>query len=562
MAIISAGVIMNVIFAFVMATVAFCLGVEQMPCVVGQVIPGDPAWQADLRVGDKILEIAGKKMTQFRDLVAAISLGENDASKGVPVLVRRPGVKEPLSIVVTPDRSRGQFFIGVRPSYTPRLSADRKTWLVQKSYAVLPGSVADLTKPTFHAGDKIVQIGDAPIENFAQISAELVRQPNRKLAVTVERAMDDTAARSTEKTQRLTIQVAPNPMRTLGLVMKMGEIAAVQAGSPAVAAGIRPGDLILKVDGQPVADPLKLPEQLNKAAGKIVKLTVQRKAETLVVPIQARQPIEFSPPDTGDSPIDIASLGIAYRVLNQVDHVIKGSPAAKAGIAPEDVIVQAKLIPPGKEILRKLEFEQPEIDIPFNETNRNWPFLLRDLQVTLPGTRVELTVARSGQQQTAILQPVEDSEWYNPERGFFFEPMSFERKAEGFVDAVALGGQATLDEVTVVFRTVRALGTNQISPRKLGGPWLIIKTALAYADQGYSALLIFLTMLSANLAVLNFLPIPVLDGGHIVFLAYEGIRGKPANERVQVVLTYMGLIFILGLMVWVCGLDFGLISRR
>ena len=74
-------------------------------------------------------------------------------------------------------------------------------------------------------------------------------------------------------------------------------------------------------------------------------------------------------------------------------------------------------------------------------------------------------------------------------------------------------------------------------------------------------MLIFLCILSANLAVINFLPIPLLDGGHMVLLAWEGIRGKPANERVQVVLTYIGLIFILGLMAWVIGLDLGLIPR-
>ena len=65
----------------------------------------------------------------------------------------------------------------------------------------------------------------------------------------------------------------------------------------------------------------------------------------------------------------------------------------------------------------------------------------------------------------------------------------------------------------------------------------------------------FLTLLSANLAVINFLPIPLLDGGHMVLLAWEGIRGKPADERVQIVLTYLGLFFILGLMAWVIGLD-------
>ena len=138
----------------------------------------------------------------------------------------------------------------------------------------------------------------------------------------------------------------------------------MQADSPAAAAGIRPADLIVKVDGKSVDDPLTLPGQLNPAAGKIVNLTIRRKGETLVVPVRARRPVEFSPSEE-DSPIAVPSLGIAYRVLNQVDHVIDGSPAAKAGLQPEDVIVRAKRIPPAKEVLRKLEFEQAEIEIPF-----------------------------------------------------------------------------------------------------------------------------------------------------------------------------------------------------
>ena len=81
------------------------------------------------------------------------------------------------------------------------------------------------------------------------------------------------------------------------------------------------------------------------------------------------------------------------------------------------------------------------------------------------------------------------------------------------------------------------------------------------AKQGMGNLLVFLTLLSANLAVINFLPIPILDGGHMVFLTWEAIRGKPPDERVQLALTYCGLLIILALMVWVFGLDLGFFSR-
>ena len=84
---------------------------------------------------------------------------------------------------------------------------------------------------------------------------------------------------------------------------------------------------------------------------------------------------------------------------------------------------------------------------------------------------------------------------------------------------------------------------------------MIVAAAGSEASQGMGRFLLFLTLLSANLAVINFLPIPVLDGGHMMFLAYEGVTGKPVNERIQFQLTLVGLALILMLMVFVIGLD-------
>ena len=91
--------------------------------------------------------------------------------------------------------------------------------------------------------------------------------------------------------------------------------------------------------------------------------------------------------------------------------------------------------------------------------------------------------------------------------------------------------------------------------RSLGGPLTIAVAATMEASEGVSRLLVFLTLLSANLAVLNFLPIPVLDGGHMMFLLWEFVTGKPINERIAFVLTLIGFGFILGLMLFVVGLD-------
>ncbi len=260
MAIISAGVIMNVIFAFVMAVVAVSpwMGVPTPPCVVGGVLAGDPAWQVDLRPGDEILKIADKKMTQFRDLQSTIPLGEFDPKVGVPLSVRRPGVERTLKITVKPDRSLGAFFIGVTSGNTTRLRPDLRTWLIEKEHAVLPGSAADLAVPAFRNGDNVVRINDVPIGNYGRIEAELAQTADKRITVTVVRAVEDAQGKPTGKTEQIPIPVAPNPMRELGLVMKMGEITAIQDGSPAKAAGIKPGDRITQIDGGPAGDPMTL----------------------------------------------------------------------------------------------------------------------------------------------------------------------------------------------------------------------------------------------------------------------------------------------------------------
>jgi regulator of sigma E protease len=134
--------------------------------------------------------------------------------------------------------------------------------------------------------------------------------------------------------------------------------------------------------------------------------------------------------------------------------------------------------------------------------------------------------------------------------------------AKSLGDAFSLGGQETIDNLLMVYRFLQRIGQGRISFKMTAGPVGIAQMAGMKAQEGFSSFLLFLTMLSANLAVVNFLPIPVLDGGHMVFLAYEGIRGKPASERVIIAFTYAGLIFLLSLMLFVLSLDIGLISRR
>ena len=178
------------------------------------------------------------------------------------------------------------------------------------------------------------------------------------------------------------------------------------------------------------------------------------------------------------------------------------------------------------------------------------------MQFTSPETTVNFTFTGAGKaegREVSITPAPIPGVFYAP-RGFGFEAIKRIRTAKNFAEQVRYGWDETSDALTMVVRFLKKIGT-QVPATMLGGPGTIAAAAGGAASQGLSSLLIFLTMLSANLAVINFLPIPLLDGGHMMFLAYEGIRGRPANERVVVALHTIGFVFIISLMLFVIGLD-------
>lgn len=546
MAIISAGVIMNVIFAFLMAAVAYALGVEQAVSVVGKALPGGAAWRADLRPDDVILQIDGKDIDRFDDIRKSVPF--SDAAQGVSLTVQRAGEKKPFIKVLHPDRTGELPMIGLTPQKKPVLFQSESG-----EQFLQPGSAAVKIADRLQGGDRIAAIEGEKIERYSQVEAFMANHPDKPLQLTLERTLPAEKDRPAE-TKTETVTLPPQPMRTLGLVMEMGEIAAIQDDSPAKDAGLRVGDRILKRDGEPVGDPMRLPDILRRRTGETITLAVQREktAIPLLIEVKLRK-IDWAEPSVDKkSPVSIPQLGIAYRVLNRVAEVERGSPAAKAGIARGATIASATIIPPTDKTTIPKTIPQSQITYDFKEKT-SWPDFFFDLQLVDPESTVKLTL--TDKNEPVLLRSADAPGWFNPDRGLFFEPVTFFQQADGVAEALRLGATETWDSLTMVLRILRGMGSGQISPTNLGGPGTIIVYAYLSAKHGFATLLLFLTMLGANLAVLNVLPIPMLDGGHLVFLTYEGIRGKPANERVQIVLSVIGLFLLLGLMIFVIGLD-------
>jgi regulator of sigma E protease len=193
--------------------------------------------------------------------------------------------------------------------------------------------------------------------------------------------------------------------------------------------------------------------------------------------------------------------------------------------------------------------------------NPYWPVVFDTLQQVPVGTTVDVTVKRGDKKISKNLTPVSVDDLFVADRGFQFEPIERIRKATSLSEQAQYGWDETTEALGMVFRFLKKIGT-QVPVTALGGPITIAKAAGYSAYAGLPALLIFLTMLSANLAVLNFLPIPLLDGGHMAFLAYEGVRGRPASEKFVVAMHTVGFVFIVSLMLFVVALDMGLIPRN
>jgi regulator of sigma E protease len=544
MAIISAGVIMNVIFAVLMAAWAYGLGVKEMTCMISSVRPGGAAWRSGLRTGDEIVAIGDRKDPIFADLLRGVTVGS--VAQGIDFTVRRPADGSTRTVRLKPDTDLGKPTIGVTSPFSATLPEDIA--------GVLAGAAAQ-AQPPLAGGDTIKAVDGQPVDGYAALIAALMRAESRPVKLTVERAAGPQAPAAT-----VDVELPAQRRLEFGMTMTPLPIKDVQEGSPAAAAGIRAGDRLLAIDGAAVGDPLTLDDRLRRLADTAVKLTVGREGEAdRTVEVRPREVTWRDDSISGiGSPTSIASLGIALPVDAVVAAVADGGPAAQADIVPGDRIVKAWLLTP-----EQVAEKKPGMPVKFSAREPNWPAVMGILQDLPAGTKLRLEVETAGREnRTVDVVPAEAGDQFVVDRGLVFEPVYRLVRAESFGAALGQGLRKAGEDLSLVYGFLGKLWNRQISARLLGGPIEIAKQAGRSASEGFSRLLLFLTMLSANLAVVNFLPIPVLDGGHMVFLAYELLRGKPPSEGVVAVLSYIGLALLLTLMMFVFGLDLGLIPRQ
>lgn len=570
MAIISAGVIFNVIFAIFLGAGGYLLGVPYTPTLIGYTAPGSPAWQENLQPGDKIIALGNggedENLRFTSDLLETVMFAGFDDQ---PVQIKLRGADgETRDIEFKPaEVAPNRYGIGVGGMLSLTLVDEEP---VEKDS---PAAEAELK-----SGDTLVALKlpgeQEPIEidSFPAFQQQLVAHIDQPLIHIFER-----------DGKRVEVKLAAEREVSLGLKLGMGPITAVRKDSPASKAKdaesgepwpLKPGDILVGIGDEALDDPMLVEDRLRAVWGQEISLKVKRpknggegsEMTEQVVTVTPETPIQPNRYILPGSPAAAQSIGVAFAV----QPVVVGKHDFTPSTGDEEKQGGADLadIPEGSSLLR-VEFKGRDEEAkkwlaehyrsskPLAVEEYGWPHIHRFIQ-SLPAdidVIVEYEVAGDTRIAKASIEPRPLEQAYHFDRGLNFAAKVETHYADGPLDALALGARETGESLGKVVTFLQKLVFNRVPFEAVGGPLTIVRAASSEASEGTGRLLIFLTLLSANLAVVNILPIPALDGGHLMFLTIEAIQGRPVDEKLQMTLTVFGIVGLLSLMLLVLSMD-------
>ncbi|MBP1636070.1 MAG: rseP [Acidobacteria bacterium] len=291
-------------------------------------------------------------------------------------------------------------------------------------------------------------------------------------------------------------------------------IGSVAPGSPAERGGIQRGDRIVRVSGREVATWEDLSIAIGTKANREVPVELVRDGRTLTVHVTPNPQTKY----------EVGDIGVFPNVHPRVLALSKGDPAEKAGLRPGDVVLAVNGQP--------MSVSQQ----------------LSNAIAGHPNEPITVTIKRGDQVRDFRITPVRRGN-----KGVIGISIGEELKTidPGPLQALRMSLARNYEFSGLIFRTLGGLLTRETSPRQLMGPVAIAQLSGEYAAAGFIALLSLMASISLNLGILNLLPIPVLDGGHIFIMALEGLARRDFSAKVKEQLLLAGFVLLMVLMVTV-----------
>lgn len=396
------------------------------------------------------------------------------------------------------------------------------------------GLVADdspAKKGGIEPGDTIVSINGRKIKNWQDFNTTILTNPDEELAVVVSR-----------DGQPKTLYVTPKSLDRRGIgqirvsARQSPTVESVTEGSAAAQAGIQVKDMIESINGREIyhvpefgsviwepsypfgSAHRRLYQEINRSQNNEVSLGIRRGAESL----QVNFPISW--------------------IVNAV--VAEGSEAENAGIQTGDEIISVN----GESI----------------KTFELYPRLY-ELASENPGQSVAIDLRRNGEKQTATLIPVRSEDtnqlnlqglhWKLSLNGLTLAVPSAPIPEYNVITAVGEGVQTNWLILEMVAKVLKRLVTREVKTKYLTGPIGIVDTTRRVVEFGVRSLLFFVGFISVNLAIVNLLPIPIADGGQILFFTLEKFRGRPLSIRKQMIIQQVSIVLLAGLFLYITFYD-------
>lgn len=382
-------------------------------------------------------------------------------------------------------------------------------------------------------GDKIVAVGNQPVSYYKDLSQEIAKyqdgaiinlsverngeQKNIEVAIAVEKARSPISLAKKEGSLK-----GVSPVRTSSLVGVAYDSDLAAKGTPSLAR-------VVMVNDKKVESLYELKQAIGSAdASKNLSFEIEKNKgehiKTFVEPIEGGYSFE--------------SLGFVLPEL-VVGQVRRGSPAEKAGLKNGDQIISIN----GQKITE-------------------WLQIVEAIKATPKGESVSMEIGQSGEKKAIVVQP-EGTEIitatgqvdYRPTIGVapaleYLPPKTITKKSQGIIGALKDGAQDCYNWTYITLRGFKKLITGEVSHKTLSGVISIGKVAHDSLSVGWAYFINMMGIISINLFILNLLPVPILDGGHLLFYFCEFVKGSPVSLRTRLIGHQIGLVLILTLVVY------------
>jgi regulator of sigma E protease len=533
-AVIAAGVTFNVISAALIFMIVFLIGIKLPPAVVGEVVPKSPAARAGLQPGDEVLKIDGEtKDLDFSNILIAAALSRANAP--VPITVRHPdgSIEETTLVAESLPGSQFRDFGITQP-------------LDLKIAQVRPDPNVLRERTGLMPGDRIVAVDGRKVDHYWELS-RIVRQTlTPRIKMTAERPNDSQGTELVQTELPLDWSVSENgDVKTeadLSHVFSMVPRLRVMdvdkeraSGAPAEqedTAHLRAGDVIVAAGQTKNPTYKEMRDITTEYEGKPLPIQVLRTdangvERTVTVNVKPRREAGADRVVIGFLP----TLDAAHAVVTKTVPTEGTAGALDIPRGARIVSVNQKAVSSFYDVITEVQrWQGQSVTLQYRLDEQ------AEGGVTLPATLTGKPVNVA----SVLAETVP------------FKPMDRLYQAKDPLNAIGMGYRRTWTFVAQTYITLKRLIGGLISPKNLMGPVGIITVSYQIvAQQPLTNYIYFLGLISATIAVINFLPIPPFDGGLIVLMLIEKIKGSALSERTQGILAYAGWALVLLLLIYV-----------